>query len=234
MGTQESSEASPVARVVLRVDSVSECKPLADRSGWSHLVRARLAEITDPLRRAQYAVGHWRVRGLASVVFGGTPGQWRWERPPGEPARLVDDARGVACHASLSHAGDHVVCAVSDAVVGVDIEAIRDERELAALARRCLAPEEAATIEALDGPAQALAFYRGWAIREALGKAAGTGLVPGTARRIHVRPASPESATLRLWAADDHVLALAHAAGAVLEGVAGLDVPTETFLWDLD
>ncbi len=77
MGSDESSGAAPQARVVLRVDSVSACEAQSDRQGWSHLERARYAEITEPGRKAQYRVGHWRVRGLASVVLGGLPGVWR-------------------------------------------------------------------------------------------------------------------------------------------------------------
>ena len=71
MGSIEPGSGTPSARVVLRVDSVSACEPQSDRQGWSHLERARYAEIADPERKAQYRVGHWRIRGLASVVFGG-------------------------------------------------------------------------------------------------------------------------------------------------------------------
>jgi 4'-phosphopantetheinyl transferase len=233
MGSEQSEGATPAARVVLRVDSVSACEPQTDRQGWSHLERARLAEISDPVRKAQYRVGHWRIRGLASVVFGGLPGVWRYERPPGECARLVDDERGLSCFVSISHVDDYIACAVSDDVVGTDLEMIRDERELAALARRCLSPREAEVIAQLSGPVQALAFYRGWAIREALGKAAGTGLVPGTARRIRTVPAALPEATLSLWAAADRVLVLAHAAGAKVEAFHGMDHPVEHFRWFL-
>ena len=233
MGSDESSGATPKARVVLRVDSVSACEAQSDRQGWSHLERARYAEITEPGRKAQYRVGHWRVRGLASVVLGGLPGVWRYERPPGECARLIDDERGLACFVSISHVDDYIVCAVSDDVVGTDIEMIRDERELSALARRCLAPREAEVIAQLSGPAQATAFYRGWAIREALGKAAGTGLVPGTARRIRTLPASAAESTLRLWAGSDRILVLAHAAGAQVEAFTGMEQSEEYFRWYL-
>ena len=231
MGSDESSGAAPQARVVLRVDSVSECEPLADRHGWSHLERARYAEISDPERKSQYRVGHWRIRGLASVVFGGLPPVWRYERPAGECARLIDDERGLSCFVSISHVGDAIVCAVSDDVVGTDIEMIREERALPEMAKRCLAPREAEVIAQLSGAAQAKAFYRGWGIREALGKAAGTGLVPGTARRIRTGPASTGEATLSLWMASDRVLVLAHAAGARIEAFTGIEQAPEHFRW---
>ncbi len=219
-------------RVVLLLDGVAACADRADQAGWTDEERARFAGISDPERRAQYLVGHWRVRGLASLVFGGAPADWRWWRSPGEPARLLDTVRNLGCFASISHAADQVACAVSDDVVGVDVEMIRVERELAMLAKRCLAPDEATTVAELEGLPQAVAFYRGWAIREALGKASGTGLVPGTARRMRIVPASPADASLRLWQLPDRVLALAFSPGAKVEAHGAPAGSAEDFGWE--
>ena len=220
------------ARVVLLLDGVAACAARADQGGWTDEERTRYEGISDAERKAQYLVGHWRVRGLASLVFGGAPEDWRWWRAPGEPARLLDTMRNMGCYASISHAGDMVACAVSDEVVGVDIEMIRLERELPMLAKRCLAPDEAATVAELDGMPQAEAFYRGWAIREALGKAAGTGLVPGTARRMRIVPAVIPDASLRVWRMADCVLALTYAPGAKVEAHGRLDAEPEHLGWE--
>jgi phosphopantetheinyl transferase len=225
------SESAP--RVVLHLDSVAARVVHADQAGWTDEEHARLDGISDRNRRAQYQVGHWRIRGLASVVFGGTPGDWRWSRPSGEPARLLDDGRGLSCYGSISHAADHVACVVSDDVVGLDIEILRAERELAALARRCLAPDEAEAVAGLEGEAQGAVFYRGWAIREALGKAAGTGLVPNIARKMAITPAGPEDATLRVWTPPGLVLALAHGLGARIDAHLPWQVAPENFAWNL-
>ncbi len=234
MQTPEPTNSPSAPKVVLLVDSVAACAGRADQAGWTTEEHARLEGITDVERCAQYLVGHWRVRGLASLVFGGAPSDWQWSRPAGEPARLLDAARDTACHASISHSGDQVACVVSHEVVGVDIEVIRLERELAMLAKRCMAPDEAERIAGLEGMAQATAFYRGWAIREALGKAAGTGLVPGTARRMRISPADAAQATLRLWEMPDRVLVLAHPAGAKVEAHGALGSRPEFFAWDME
>lgn len=234
MSTPEPNAPQRAPKVVLLVDSVAGCAGRADQAGWTADEHARLEGITDFERRAQYLVGHWRVRGLASLAFGGAPSDWQWSRPAGEPARLLDPGRDAACHASISHSGDQVACVVSREVVGVDIEMIRLERELAMLAKRCLAPDEAERIAGLEGIAQATAFYRGWAIREALGKAAGTGLVPGTARRMKIVPSDPAEATLRLWEMADRVLVLAHPAGAKVEAHGAPGSTPEYFAWDME
>ena len=232
MATTDSDSHAPRTRVVLLLDGVAACAERADKAGWTEEERARFDGITDPERRAQFLVGHWRVRGLASLVFGGAPGDWRWWRTPGEPARLLDPGRNLGCYASISHAADMVACVVSDDVVGVDIEMIRLERELPMLAKRCLAPDEAAVVAGLDGMAQAAAFYRGWAMREALGKAAGTGLVPGTARRMRVMPVAVADASLRLWQMPDRVLALAYSAGAKVEAHGAIPAQAEHLGWE--
>lgn len=232
MAIQDSDTPASQTRVVLLLDGVAACARRADQAGWTDEERARFEGITDPERRAQFLVGHWRVRGLASLVFGGAPGDWRWWRSPGEPVRLLDTVRNLGCFASISHAADVVACVVSDDVVGVDMEMIRLERELAALAKRCLAPDEADRVASLEGIAQAAAFYRGWAIREALGKAAGTGLVPGSARRMRVLPADAADASLRLWQLKDRVLALAYAAGAKVEAHGVIGAEAEHLGWE--
>lgn len=220
-------------RVLLRVDSVSGCLPSATQEGWTEDEQARFAGITEPARRDQFLVAHWRVRGLAALLFGGNPGDWAFSLLPGEPATLEDRVRGTVCYGSVSHTGDVVACAVSDDVVGVDVEAIAADRDLLALAKRCLAPEDVEAITGLEGAEQAKAFYRGWSIREALGKAAGTGLVPNTARRIHVARAEPAEATVTLWRSPDTVLALAHGTNPRLQASVAWGKAPQHFTWDM-
>lgn len=220
-------------RVLLRVDSVSACLPSATQEGWTDDEQSRFAGISEPGRRDQFLVAHWRVRGLAALLFGGNPGDWAFDLLPGEPATLQDRVRGTSCYGSVSHSGDEVACAVSEDVVGVDIEAIAADRDLSALAKRCLAPEEAEAIAALEGAEQAKAFYRGWSIREALGKAAGTGLVPNTARKIHLAPADASEATVTLWRSSNAVLALAHGGQPRLQVSVPWGRTPEYFTWDM-
>ncbi|MCF0123640.1 MAG: 4'-phosphopantetheinyl transferase superfamily protein [Ruminiclostridium sp.] len=73
---------------------------------------------------------------------------------------------------SISHAGDYVLCALSDRPVGVDIEVIRSRRE--GLPRYALTSPEYANYEALGGDWPA--FYTIWTRKEAWCKYVGQGL----------------------------------------------------------
>jgi 4'-phosphopantetheinyl transferase len=103
-----------------------------------------------------------------------TPAQsWRILRDPlGAPHLAAEGLTTPAPFVSLSHSGDLVACAISNrARLGIDIERIRPDRQVAALAGAAFGPAEAAAVEA----AGIDAFYRIWTLREALAKASGGG-----------------------------------------------------------
>ena len=79
-------------------------------------------------------------------------------------------------HFSLSHSGDFVLCAVSGAETGCDIQSIKTPD--LQLARRFFAPEEAKLTE--NTPEL---FYRYWVLKESLGKTLGCGLNEKILRR---------------------------------------------------
>jgi 4'-phosphopantetheinyl transferase len=112
---------------------------------------------------------------------------------------------------NASHAGDVAVAAFArSGSVGVDVEEMRPDRDLRALARRFFAPAENAALDLLDGQALVAAFYRCWTRKEAFVKAVGEG-VSFDLRRfvVSVEPGArivsidgdPEAAAA-WWAAD--------------------------------
>lgn len=88
----------------------------------------------------------------------------------GKPA--FDSALGV--HFSISHAGDRVMAAVSDAAVGCDVEQVvpTDDGMLTA----CLVEAERSRLAALSGAVRDRAFIRLWVRKESYAKAVGRGL----------------------------------------------------------
>jgi 4'-phosphopantetheinyl transferase len=70
-----------------------------------------------------------------------------------------------------------VACAVTaDGDVGVDVECIDRDVEMADIAARFFAPAEAAHLGQLDAAAQRDRFFDLWTLKEALVKALGTGM----------------------------------------------------------
>ena len=95
---------------------------------------------------------------------------------------LLEDERGapyidgIDVHVSISHAGDYVVCAISDRPVGIDIEKIKPvsrriaERTFSQRELEYLGCEGEIASEAL------LRFYEIWTAKEAYAKMHGTGI----------------------------------------------------------
>jgi 4'-phosphopantetheinyl transferase len=79
-----------------------------------------------------------------------------------------------------------------DHAIGADIEAIRDVRSGADLARRIFAPGEIEVLEALEGEGWRRAFFRCWTLKEAWLKARGDGLTFPTRRfTVAIAPGEP-------------------------------------------
>jgi 4'-phosphopantetheinyl transferase len=79
---------------------------------------------------------------------------------------------------NLAHADDVALIAVRlGADVGVDIERVRADVDGDAVARAIFTPGERAAMGARNGANAHVAFFQAWVRREALAKAAGTGIV---------------------------------------------------------
>lgn len=74
---------------------------------------------------------------------------------------------------NLSHSGNFVFCAVSDAPVGCDVEEIKSVD--LSLAKRWFTAEEYAAVFGAEDPTEA--FFRQWTLKESYLKAIGTGLL---------------------------------------------------------
>ena len=78
---------------------------------------------------------------------------------------------------NISHSGRHCAVAVTTrGRVGVDLEEVAEYRER--LARRWYSPDETAWLRQLPGGERARGFYKLWTVKEACGKARGTGIRP--------------------------------------------------------
>lgn len=147
---------------------------------------SRHARLPEPLR-ASYVTAHALLR-LAVVEHPGGPGGIALRDVPlgrnamGQPR--VDGAPQL--HVSLSHTAGGVLAACSaGGPIGVDIERVRPLAGRDALAGRVLGPVGLARWRTTPGECREIALLKCWTCKEAVLKAAGTGLMGGLAR---VRP----------------------------------------------
>lgn len=154
----------------------------------------------DHLRR-RYVAACAAVRRLLAACLGANahPEALRFERgPQGKPFLTGGDD----LQFNLSHAAGWALLAVTRGRrIGVDVEAVRDLRDLTALAERFFAPGERAALAAVAPPLRAQAFTACWTRKEAYIKALGTGLAePLEQFEVSLQPGAPARL---VWVADD-------------------------------
>lgn len=144
-------------------------------AGEVHVWRAELETVPASLT----------LRRVLAAYLGGAPGEIELtEGEHGKPRLAAEPARLAF---NLSHSGDLALVAVArDREVGVDVERVKPERDLVAVAERALAPGEAAAVRAAAEPERARLFYGLWTRHEARLKCLGVGLA--------ARPAWPPPA----------------------------------------
>ncbi len=134
---------------------------------------ARAARFVFEELRARYTVAHGLVRRVLGAYLDADPRSLRFDVAPGGKPGLA----GRELEFNLSHSRDAALLAVARSRnLGIDIEAIRPERDLLGLARTYFAPAEEAVLASLAGRERVAAFYRCWTRKEAYLKACGIGL----------------------------------------------------------
>lgn len=133
-----------------------------------------------------------------------------------ESGRPVADGIGEPLDISFAHSGSWVACgATTEGRIGIDIEAVRPRPNAAAIARTYLGPAE----QRLVAERGAEAFHALWTLREAFGKACGTGMEAALSlAEEHVLPGREGVHLFALagqsWAIGHRRLAAAHLAAA--------------------
>lgn len=146
----------------------------ADRYG-AMLSRAelqRLQRFHFADHRRRYQIGHGALREILGGYLGIEPTAVEFTQGPRGKPYLA--AKGPFFN--LSHSGKLALIAVAATELGVDLEKVRHLESLTEIARKHFSVGEFAALDALDGAARELAFYRCWTRKEAYIKALGEGL----------------------------------------------------------
>ena len=148
------------------------------RSWLSEDERGRAARFIRLQDHVQFVLGHGGLRAVLSRYLGIGPDVVELYRSEaGKPSVRSELGGQPAITFNMSHAQGRALIAVSKGQeVGVDLERIRSDVEVANLSERYFAPSEHAAIMKLTQEQRAARFFRYWVTKEAVLKAQGIGL----------------------------------------------------------
>lgn len=127
--------------------------------------------------RHLYLVSHALVRMTLSRYVALPPSEWRFAVNPHGKPEIANPELPVRLRFSLSHTHGLAAClVVLDQDCGVDVEAISSRRDVTGIAARHFTEQERQQLDRLDGADALQQFFAFWTLREAYGKARGSGL----------------------------------------------------------
>ncbi|MEP6958261.1 MAG: 4'-phosphopantetheinyl transferase superfamily protein [Nitrospirota bacterium] len=148
------------------------------RSWLSEDERGRATRFIRHQDHVRFVFAHGGLRAVLSRYLGIGPDEIEiYRREAGKPSLTRELGDQPAITFNMSHAHGRALIAVSKGQdVGVDLERIRSEVEVAKLSERYFTPSEHATIIQLTQEQRAARFFRYWVAKEAVLKAQGIGL----------------------------------------------------------
>ena len=148
------------------------------RSWLSEDERGRADRLIRRQDHVRFVLAHGGLRAVLSRYLGIGPDLLDLYRSEGGKPSLTRESRGQPTITfNMSHAHGRALIAVSKGQeVGVDLERIRSDIEVAKLSERFFAPSEHATIIQSAQEQRAARFFRYWVAKEAVLKAQGLGL----------------------------------------------------------
>jgi 4'-phosphopantetheinyl transferase len=135
--------------------------------------RSRARRFLRPLDGDRHTVAHGALRDILARYVGMPADRLEFDATKSGKPALTD----AGPHFSLSHSEGHALVAVSGArPVGVDLERMRDDDDLEAVARRVFTPAERTLLAGTDESARHELFFRVWTCKEACLKESGRGI----------------------------------------------------------
>jgi 4'-phosphopantetheinyl transferase len=147
--------------------------------GWlDEVERCRAARFVREDIRQRYVLTHGSLRAVLGKYLGIDPDMVPLDRSAtGKPFLSKKLHRQLAITFNLSHAHNRALIAVSNMQeVGVDLEFVRADIQVASLSKRFFTSSEHAAIMQTSEERRATKFFRYWVAKEALLKAQGVGL----------------------------------------------------------
>lgn len=142
--------------------------------------------------RERFIAGRGILRSILGRYLGIEPQQVRFDyQERGKPILADTLAKSGLCF-NLSHSQGLALCAVNyHYPIGVDLEYIRRQSDVEALAKRFFLPSEYALMRSLPPEQQQETFFRYWTCKEAYLKTTGEGLTQLEQIEISLTPTEP-------------------------------------------
>jgi 4'-phosphopantetheinyl transferase len=163
---------------------VSQARLDALRELLAPAERRRAKRFAFERDRRSFIAAHGILREILGSCLRAEPAGLAFERTPEGKPRLASGRHDRSdLRFSMSHSADLAFYAVAAGrEVGVDVERIRADLDVDALAGQFFSPTEAVALGAVPKPQRATAFIDFWVLKEAWSKAAGCGLSVGPER----------------------------------------------------
>jgi 4'-phosphopantetheinyl transferase len=161
----------------IELDGSAHC--LERCTGWLDKVeRHRATRLLREDTRQRYVLAHGGLRAVLSRYLGINPDMVPLDRnATGKPFLTRELRDRSAITFNLSHAHGRALIAVSKGQeIGVDLELVRSDVEVAKLSERYFSRSEHTAIMQVTEEQRASKFFRFWVVKEALLKAQGIGL----------------------------------------------------------
>jgi len=178
--------------------------------------------------RERHVVGRALVRVLLGRLLAIKPDEIEFRYSEAGKPSLVGAQNSADYQFNVSHSGDLILVAVTARrAIGVDVERIREDVELDAIAARFFSQRERADLAAVSPDQRRGAFFACWSRKEAFIKATGAGLGrPLDAFDVSVRPdepamlreTRPDRAEAARWVIRDLDVGPDHKAAVAVEG----------------
>ena len=149
--------------------------------------RERAARFRSEVHRRRFVAAHVGLRQVLGRCLGRDPADLEFDHSDrGRPS--VRRTAPAAFDFNLAHSGEVALIALSGRTVGVDVEDVREIRDLLAIAGRFFSPREVATLTGLAGEARRRGFFTAWTRKEAVIKAVGAGLAALEQTEVSLAP----------------------------------------------
>lgn len=142
--------------------------------------------------RRRYIVRHGALRAILSSYTNQHAHELTFKTNSFGKPRLTDAQADLAICFNMTHSADLAVVAITNRLVGVDIERLNPATEIQIIAKRFFSPAECSAIQTVPAVARREAFFRCWTRKEAYIKAVGQGLsIPLDRFEVSLNPDHP-------------------------------------------